>query len=83
MGAHFDALSARERFAVADHAWEQFNKLVFQSHESDVVLRAQADPDDWMKQLCELIASDPKRVKAIVEAVEGETTKRRRLFAAL
>ena len=80
MGEHFDALSAREQSAVADYAYREFDRFVFQTHESEAVFKAQADPDAWRHQLCELIASDPKRIQAVIEKAERQGKSRRLLF---
>jgi len=80
MGEHFDALSAREQSAVADFAYREFDRFVFQTQESEATLRAQSDPDAWRHQLCELIASDPKRILAVMEKTERQRKSRRLLF---
>ena len=77
MGKHFNHLSKDDRTAVAEHVRTEYDKLVFQQQPSTYISRnAVADPQGWQDGMCELIAGDPERVEAIVEATGGITRKR-------
>jgi len=66
LGIGFDALSKSEQAAVAAHVRAEYDRIVFQQPTSYVTKNAQTDPEGWRDRLCELIASDPRRVQAIV-----------------
>ena len=68
MGRSFNALSPLERAAVTEFVGAEYDRLVFQQPASYVSQNAQANPQHWQQALCELIASDPIRVSAIMEA---------------
>jgi prepilin-type N-terminal cleavage/methylation domain-containing protein len=73
LGTRFWALSKLEQVAVAEHVGEEFDKIVFQ-HPTDYVSKnAQADPQGWQDRLCELIASDPRRLQEIVDSAQQKT----------
>ena len=66
-GKYFARLSEAHRIAVMDHARLQYDKLVFQAHETEEMLKAQADPEGWVEHMCDLIAADPLRLLAILQ----------------
>jgi prepilin-type N-terminal cleavage/methylation domain-containing protein len=68
LGIRFNALGKMERAAVAAFARDEYDKLIFQQPNSYVSKNAQTDPEQWQDALRELIAGDPKRIEAIVEA---------------
>ena len=51
--------------------------LYFEQPPSYISLNAQNDPEGWQKSLRQLIAADPVRVRAIMEAAERATKGRR------
>lgn len=48
-GKYFARLSDEKRIAVINHARLQYDKLVFQAHETEEVMKAQADSDGWVE----------------------------------
>ena len=73
MGAEFKKLNRAEQAAVAAYVRAEYDRLVFQEPNSYVSRNAQADPEVWLERLRELIASDRKRVQAIVEQARSQT----------
>ena len=54
----------------------EYNRLIREQADSYVSQNARAAPELWQERLRELIASDPKRVQAILEKAhrgEGQT----------
>jgi prepilin-type N-terminal cleavage/methylation domain-containing protein len=72
VGSRFGALSDLEKEAVAAHVRAQHAALICLKPETYAVRKATVDPERWRERLCELIASDPKRVRAILEAARRE-----------
>jgi hypothetical protein len=52
-----------------------YDNLIFQQPTSYVSHNAQAAPERWQDGLLELIASDPKRVEAIMEGRPANRTR--------
>jgi prepilin-type N-terminal cleavage/methylation domain-containing protein len=75
MGIRFNALSETERAAVAAFVEAEYDKLVFQQPGTYVSQNAQTDPKQWQDALRELIAGDPERLEAIIEAANGSPTQ--------
>lgn len=63
----FERLSKPEKLAIERFVQKVYDKLIFQSHETEESLRAQADYTGWCNQMKELLASDPIRVQAIFD----------------
>jgi prepilin-type N-terminal cleavage/methylation domain-containing protein len=59
-----------ERAAVAQHVRAEYDKRICQQPTSYVAKNAQSDPDGWQDRLCELIATEEKRVRAILDYAE-------------
>jgi prepilin-type N-terminal cleavage/methylation domain-containing protein len=83
LGAEFNKLSKAEQAAVAAYVRAEYDKLVFQEPNSYVSRNAQADPEDWLERLRELIASDRERVRAIVEQARSQTKNNRGGFTLI
>jgi hypothetical protein len=71
VGKHFNALGKKERAAVVVYVNSEYDKLSFQQPTSYVSRNAHADPEGWQETLRELIASDPARVREIMEAANA------------
>ena len=71
MGKHFNDLGKNERAAVVAYVNTEYDKLIFQQPTSYVSRNAHADPEGWQETLRELIASDPERVREIMEAAKA------------
>ena len=50
--------------------------MVFHQPTSNISKNAKADAQDWRDRLCELIASDPKRVQAIMDFAQRKVTNK-------
>lgn len=72
MGTRFYALSKAEQAAVAAYVRAEYDKLLFQQPTSYVSRNAEADPERWQDGMRELIASDPERVREIMEAAHAK-----------
>jgi hypothetical protein len=76
LGSAFGTLGKAEQSAVLAYVRVQYDALVFQQPASYVSKNAQSDPEGWQDRLCELIASDPKRVQAIVNQAQQRTVEK-------
>lgn len=66
----FNALSVDETRAVTDFVRAEYDRLVLQQQGSYLSRNAESDPEGWQASLRQLIAADPLRVRAIVEAAQ-------------
>lgn len=64
LGARFKALSKSEQMAVAAYAREAYERITFEQKN------ALPDSQNWQAGLCELIASDSKRLQSLVGAAQ-------------
>lgn len=77
MGVNFSRLSNQERVAITEHVRAEYDRLVFQQPGTYISKHAEADPQGWQESMCELIATDPARVRAIVDKAKrgGDSAK--------
>jgi prepilin-type N-terminal cleavage/methylation domain-containing protein len=73
LGTRFNALGKAEQTAIAAYVSAEYDKLLFQHPATYVSMNAQADPEHWQNGMRELIASDPKRVREIMEAAHSRS----------
>lgn len=65
LGARFKALSKSEQMAVAAYAREAYERITLQQPTN-----ALPDSQNWQAGLCELIASDSKRLQSLMGAAQ-------------
>ncbi len=75
MGSRFKTLNQTEQTAVATYVRAEYDKLVSLQPATYVAKNARADSEGWQESLRELIAADPKRVRAIIEAASRTPTQ--------
>ena len=75
LGRCFDGLSRLQQTAVAKFVSDEHSWLISVEPETYIVRHAKANSEHWQDGLRELIASDPKRVRAILETVQREATE--------
>ena len=67
---YFEKLNAAERAAIEEYARMEYERIASLSPPSCASDNARADPEAWRHRLCELLAADPKRVRAIVDSAQ-------------
>jgi hypothetical protein len=67
---YFEALSQEEQAAVDSYVRGEYDRLVSHHPLTYIAQNAQSDPAGWRESLRELVAADPKRVRAILEQRE-------------
>ena len=63
---YFEKLKPAERAAVEDYARREWERTASLEPPTYISRNAKADPEEWRRSFCELLASDTKRVQAIL-----------------